>query len=626
MAAEDIGALVVRIEANLKNFEGNMNKATKRVDGFGSTVKKIGGLIAGAFAVKAIVNFGKTMVTAASDAKEMQSKFNTVFGEMSESTEEWAKNFRDAVGGSKVEIKSMLADSADLLAGFGATEKQSFDLSTKIQSLGTDIASFSNIQGGAEEAVTKLRKGLMGETENLKSLGIVINQKMLQDELMEKGDKRKLKDLTELEKMELRYTIAVRQSALAVGDAEKTSGGFANQMRNLKGQIKDATAQLGMNLLPIATQVVTFLNNNIPIMQMFFENAFAKIKEVIMPIYETVMPLLQEGFRMFIEDILPLFSGKITEISETILPLIVNAFKNLYEKIMPPLQRIFEVFITKILPKFADAYMNFVKNVYPIIIEAFNYIVNNLLPPLIEIFEYIATEIVPLLAAKFQEWIPVIIEIMKGLWDVIKIVIDNIVKAFNFAFPFIKKAVEIAIDSISGTIDRLLKILKGIIDFVVGVFTGDWERAWDGIMQIFSGIWDSMKAIVKGAINGVILLINLGIKALNKFKINVPDWITEMTGIKDFSLNLKEIPKLAKGVRNFRGGTAIVGEKGPELVTLAKGTNVTPAGQTQDMLSDMGNINIETMIVRNDNDIKLIAREIYNLQSQRRRGKGVVPA
>ena len=281
MAAENIGKLVVRIEANLKNFEGNMNKATKRVDGFGSTVKKIGGLIAGAFAVKAIVNLGKTMITAASDAEEMQSKFNTVFGKMSKSTEDWAKDFRDAVGGSKIEIKSMLADSADLLAGFGATEEQAFGLSTKIQSLGTDIASFSNIQGGAEEAVTKLRKGLMGETENLKSLGIVINQKMLQDELMAKGDERKLKDLSELEKMELRYTIAVRQSTNAIGDAEKTSGGFANQMRDLEGQVKDVAAGLGISLLPTATKVVTFMVDSLPAIKRFIEEGFAKLGEVI---------------------------------------------------------------------------------------------------------------------------------------------------------------------------------------------------------------------------------------------------------------------------------------------------------------------------------------------------------
>jgi hypothetical protein len=88
------------------------------------------------------------------------------------------------------------------------------------------------------------------------------------------------------------------------------------------------------------------------------------------------------------------------------------------------------------------------------------------------------------------------------------------------------------------------------------------------------------------------------------------------------------IPGYAKGVNNFSGGLAIVGERGPELVNLPKGSDVIPNSQTQQMLGSnfAGMITGNTFIVRSDNDIKLIAREFYNLQTSRSRGNGVIAA
>lgn len=87
-------------------------------------------------------------------------------------------------------------------------------------------------------------------------------------------------------------------------------------------------------------------------------------------------------------------------------------------------------------------------------------------------------------------------------------------------------------------------------------------------------------------------------------------------------------PGFANGVQNFSGGAAIVGEKGRELVTLPRGSNVIPNKQTESILGQT--INYEGMFngamfnVRSDNDIKMIAREIYNLQQSKGRGSGVI--
>lgn len=129
------------------------------------------------------------------------------------------------------------------------------------------------------------------------------------------------------------------------------------------------------------------------------------------------------------------------------------------------------------------------------------------------------------------------------------------------------------------------QIFEGVINFIQGVFTGNWQQAWEGVKQIFSGVWDTFVGIVKapinaiiGLINGLIGAINMAIGGLNSLKISVPDWIPGIGG-KSFGFNIPSIPNipyLAKG-GTVLSGSAIVGEAGPELLTVGpSGTRVQP--------------------------------------------------
>lgn len=147
--------------------------------------------------------------------------------------------------------------------------------------------------------------------------------------------------------------------------------------------------------------------------------------------------------------------------------------------------------------------------------------------------------------------------------------------------------------------DSVKKILDGIIDFIRGVFTGDWERAWKGIESIFGGIFGGLKAIAKAPLNGIISLINglvngvnWVIDKINGISIDIPDWMGG--GHIGFSLDrLANIPYLAKG-GVLTKGSAIVGEAGPELLTLAGGQAVVQplTNQTTNNSTNLGGINI----------------------------------
>lgn len=127
--------------------------------------------------------------------------------------------------------------------------------------------------------------------------------------------------------------------------------------------------------------------------------------------------------------------------------------------------------------------------------------------------------------------------------------------------------------------DSATDVFNGVIDFVRGVFTGNWERAWKGVVEILSGIFGGIANVVRTPLNAVAGILNGLIDAINGFNIDIPSWVPVFGGRK-FSLNIPKIPYLAKG-GIVRSGSAIVGEAGPELMTVLGNRTVVqplPAG------------------------------------------------
>lgn len=105
--------------------------------------------------------------------------------------------------------------------------------------------------------------------------------------------------------------------------------------------------------------------------------------------------------------------------------------------------------------------------------------------------------------------------------------------------------------TVQGTIDGITQIFSGFIEFIAGVFTGDWEMAWEGVKDIFKGVWNSIVSLLEGAVNLIIRGVNWLISKLNTISFSVPDWVPTIGG-KSFGINIPEIsemtiPRLAAG-------------------------------------------------------------------------------
>lgn len=161
----------------------------------------------------------------------------------------------------------------------------------------------------------------------------------------------------------------------------------------------------------------------------------------------------------------------------------------------------------------------------------------------------------PVIDDKLLPAIDSIIIAIGDIWKACKPVIDFIVS-------YIGTVLEPVIQGVCGFIGGIIEAIQGIADFVSGVFTGNWKKAWNGIKSIFKGVWDSISSIVKTPINmvlsGVEFLVNKLIdgfnsfkKALNNIGFDIPDWIPVIGGQKwGFNLQMSEqvkLPRLATG-------------------------------------------------------------------------------
>lgn len=135
--------------------------------------------------------------------------------------------------------------------------------------------------------------------------------------------------------------------------------------------------------------------------------------------------------------------------------------------------------------------------------------------------------------------------------------------------------------------DSIKMVFDGIIDFIRGVFTGDWERAWTGVKEIFGGIFNGLKAVAKAPLNAIIGMVNMAISGIN----GVIGGLNKIPGVNIGEIG--KIPYLAKGGILSRG-SAVVGEAGPELLTMSAGRAVVQplTNNTTNNSASYGNVTI----------------------------------
>lgn len=256
MAAD--GSVIIDTRMDTTGVQNGVSAIKQSFNGLGSAVKKIGLLIAGAFAVGKLVQFGKECVELGSNLAEVQNVVDVTFTTMSDKVNEFAKNAMTSAGLSETMAKQYVGTFGAMSKSFGFSEAQAYDMSTALTQLTGDVASFYNIS--QDLAYIKLKSVFTGETETLKDLGVVMSQSALDQYALANGYGKTTSEMTEQEKVALRLAFVQNQLSAASGDFIRTSDSWANQVRVMQLQLQSLKATVGQGLINIFTPVLKVIN------------------------------------------------------------------------------------------------------------------------------------------------------------------------------------------------------------------------------------------------------------------------------------------------------------------------------------------------------------------------------
>ena len=253
------GKVTISTQLDNSGLKKGIGQISGSLGGLKSVIGKITGMIAAAFAVQKVVQFGAACVELGSNVAEVQNVVDTAFGSMAYKMEAFAASAVTNFGMSELAAKKTGSTYMAMAKGLGIAEERASDMAIALTGLTGDVASFYNIT--QEEADTKLKSIFTGETETLKELGVVMTQANLQAYAMAHGMNSNIQAMTQAEQVELRLAFVTDALSLAAGDFVKTQDSWANQTRILSMQWQQFMAIIGQALTTVLLPVVQVLNS-----------------------------------------------------------------------------------------------------------------------------------------------------------------------------------------------------------------------------------------------------------------------------------------------------------------------------------------------------------------------------
>lgn len=264
--------------------------------------------------------------------------------------------------------------------------------------------------------------------------------------------------------------------------------------------------------------------------------------------------------------------------------IIQGALEVLKKDALQPLSEYFEKFWKDVVVPIADVLSDVLAVAFDLVFKAAKELWKNVLVPLGGFFADLFEPTIEAISAVIEYlWKKAIVPlgeylgvgfylVWKDLTTIIQNLWNNVLKPL---IPFLQGALKIAFETIGSTIDGLKTTFTGLMNFITGVFTLDWEKAWNGVKDIFKGVFDSLYGIVKVPINLIIDAINTVIGGLNSLQMDIPDWVPFWGG-QTWGINIPKLPKLRRGgivdgATNF--GNYIAGEAGAEMIVPLENTD-----------------------------------------------------
>lgn len=270
-ATEEIQRLQQQIQSLQQAADGGSGDSGGGVlSGFLSRLDVIGDIASGQFLANMAVNGINSIIDGvtgsidesiglASDLVETQNVVDVTFEDSASTINKWAQEALNAYGITETKAKQYSSTLGAMLKSMGIADDQVLQMSMDMAGLAADMASFYNLDH--DTAFEKIRSGISGENEPLKTLGINMSVANLNAFALEKGMTKTFDKMTQAEQATLRYQYLLEATKDAQGDFARTGDSFSNEMRKLQTNLDRIKTEFGKGLLGVVTPAISLLNN-----------------------------------------------------------------------------------------------------------------------------------------------------------------------------------------------------------------------------------------------------------------------------------------------------------------------------------------------------------------------------
>lgn len=309
-------------------------------------------------------------------------------------------------------------------------------------------------------------------------------------------------------------------------------------------------------------------------------NAVIDIGESLKPLLEfmtnTVIPGLKSAWERLIEVLTPFGEWLEMVFTSIWMDMIVPALEYLSGTVIPTLTTYFENMWNNVLVPLGEFLASVFTPVISMLSEVLTWLWQYIILPMADciggVFAAAWENLMKIYNEKVIPRVNKTIEVFQFLWTK---VLSPIV---NFLWDIFAPAFKGVFETVKKIISSIKKVFVGLINFVTGILTKDWEQAWQGIRDIFEGVWDGLQAymsiplnfmlsMIEGFVNKIIDGWNWLKKQINSLSIDIPEWLGG--GTLGFNLSMSShvsLPRFAEGGFPEQGQMFIAREAGAEMV------------------------------------------------------------
>lgn len=259
------------------------NRANAEMNRFGNSLRRMGRqmlLMAGVGGGLYVLKRGfDAVINSASDAQEIGAKFDVVFGKLTGEARKWATDFGDSVGRATQDVEQWMAGLQDTFVPLGIARNEAAELSKSLVTLAVDVASFNNAADAT--VIRDFTSALVGNHETVRKYGVIISESAMKQEALRRGLNKTYSEFTDLEKVQLRYSLIQSGTTDAQGDALRTADSYANQVKRLSANFTELKTSIGEEALPAMTEFVGLLNNNSDVISKTLVRPLQSVSELI---------------------------------------------------------------------------------------------------------------------------------------------------------------------------------------------------------------------------------------------------------------------------------------------------------------------------------------------------------